>query len=191
MILSIFEGQSTPFLIAQTFGLMAFFVQLYAGQVKTGRQVMTFYGLSNLIWVGHYIFLFANLAAFINLVAAGRLLLCARVKQKYVKHVIIWSTIAMIAASFITYEAYYSLIPVMGSVVFTLSLLYRDSAVIVRIGGFVCFVSWCIHGYFTGSYVEFFANMFCVSTIIYGTLKHDFGLLKSKNTAATAPISTS
>lgn len=160
--------------LAQCFGILAFCLHMASGYQKNPGKILRLTGGSNLFWVGHYLAISSPLAAAMSLLAALRLYLCAWLPRKYVPCIVVASLILFMTVTIKTYTAPHSLLPVIGSTIFTLTLLFQDKALYIRFGNLACAILWMAHGMYTLSLIEIFSNG-CVSfSILYGIIKYEY-----------------
>ena len=189
---------SVAYLVAQTLGTIAFIFQVYSAQSRDRTTLTLFLGVSNFLWMAHYIVLGFPLAAMIAALVGCQLIVSSVVDPKYRRPIIIASIILYWIAAALTFDDYLHLLPALGSSVFSLSLLFsrsltqllpavgtsvlslsllsQNSVKVVRIGAMFSFAMWMAHGFVTGSIVEIAANGIPLAAAIYGLILYDFGL---------------
>jgi hypothetical protein len=135
------------FLWAQIIGIFAMGFGLVGWYTKSPKNMALNFTFCDLFWAAQYFLLAAPAGAFILLMCAARNACAGTFQEKNMKYVIIVFLIGALSSTIYNFQNLYDVLPIMGTTVFSLSLIKRDNrSIIARAGLFsnFCWMSYAI-----------------------------------------------
>ena len=154
----------------QVLGLMA---TLLVGltYIKNSRQKMLWIQFSSsVLFALHYWFLGAVTGALLSLLVAFRCIIYLKWEKNYL--LVIAFMVTFIISGIVTWKNCYSILPTIGSVLFSLAFWVKSPRNI-RLLSILPSCLWGIYGILTGSWGGIATEIVCLFTITYGYVKYD------------------
>lgn len=166
--------------MGQIIGIIAaIFVALsYIG--KTRSVMLNLQLCAALIFSVHYYLLSAYAGAVVNAIVAARCLVYAvQDKRAWAKsqYWLYAFMIAFLCVPFLTGGTVYSFLPVLGSIMFSISF-WLQRPVYIRLFSLIPSSLWCTYAIITSSWGGVLTEGICVIAIICGVLMHDLKIFK-------------
>ena len=125
--LEFFTNTLTGQIIAQTIGIVAMVLTILCYQLKKRSRILIMQYTGNALWVVHYFLLGSFTGLIMNALNVLRGIIYS-LDKKWAKS-IIWIFIfcaASITLGILTFQAWYSVLPIIGTVIATIALRIRD-----------------------------------------------------------------
>ena len=171
--------------IAQIIGFCGTGVTFLAYQQKKRKNIIIFTVISSSLFMMHYSLLGANTGAILNLICALRGIVFANSDKKWAKSKI-WLAafiIINIICAVVTWSVWYSVLPLAGMLLSTVSFWLKDETKIrlVTLPSSPC---WLVYNALCGSVAGVITECFITSSIIIAIVRYDIlknGKRVSKN----------
>lgn len=151
-------------MIIQLIGFLAFVFLFISYFVKNKDNILLFQFISYIIFSFHYLLLGAFTGAAMEIGCAGSSILSfEKVKNKKL-YTIIFIILYLIIGIF-TYDAIYSIIPIISNIIMVYALFYGDEFK-VRLAGVINSIGWMLYSFFVHSYSTFICNIILLIYII-------------------------
>lgn len=161
--------------IAQFIGFIAMALMILSFQKKTRREILMMQLVSEIFWVVHYGMIGAYTGMALNILGVVRCYVYAErenkkgVNKSYVPFIFFFGSILMSLAS---WEGPRSLLP-MAAVCITSFVLWFEKAHIVRVLSYPGCTCWLIFNLLSGSWAGVITEVFNLSSITVGIVRHD------------------
>lgn len=158
-------------MLIQIIGLIAT-ILVAITYIKNSRFTMLWLQFSaSIMFAAHYWLLGAVTGALLSLLVAVRCLVYWKWDKN--KILIVAFMVAFGASGIVTWQNNYSILPVLGSALFSLAF-WVQSPKNIRLLSIIPSLLWGIYGILTGSWGGIATEILCLSSIAAGYFKHDF-----------------
>ena len=161
------------FLMAQAFGALALFVNIYAMQIEKSRNIilaMVPVGVLNTI---QFLLLGAWPAAIYCALSSSKDLCLFFVKDKWVVYLIATFLIVVIGFGVYSFDRFYDLFPVLSGIIVNLSLIFRDNRSVVMRATILFHMIWFLYNCTVGAYVGAFSSIIILCSVLVGMFKYE------------------
>ena len=148
--------------LAQIVGIIAIIFWVFSIQNKKQYKILFFQFLANFTYIIQYVMLNALGAASMNFISAIRSFIFYRKRknnQDISKNYLIFFIVLIVLLGIITYQNYLSLIPIIITIFYTISVYLKD-AKWIRVTILVAAVVWIYYNYSVGAYICIIGNIF-------------------------------
>lgn len=161
------------FLLAQIIGFIAMAVGMIAWQVKKSRLISFNLGVSDSLWAIQYLLLNAHTGAFLLVGAALRNFCAAYFNKKGMKFVVALYLGFAIIISLMNHKELYDLLPLIGTVFFSLSLLQPDNRELIARASIISNLCWTSYAFFSLSYLGVLYGVILGTSKFIGMARHE------------------
>ncbi len=169
-------------LLAQFIGVIAFLFFVFSIQQKDKKNILKFQLIANTCYAIQYFLLNILTAGLMNIVSLVRLGLFYyydKKKKTCPKGILIALIILLILIGIISYDGIISLVPIIITILYTLST-YQNNLLIIRWVFVVCGFIWFIFNYSVGAYTAIVGNVFEVVSGLIAIQRIEKRLFKKK-----------
>lgn len=159
---------------AQIVGFIALLSAIAVFQSNDRKKMLYIQLLTALLFAVHYGLLGAWTGVAMNLIGGARNYIFIRTRRQIWLYVVI---ITFIAASIVTWQSAYSVLPLVGMVSGTIAF-WMSSSSKIRYLALLSPPVWFIYNFLVGSYAGLLAEMFIFASIIVGIQRFDRSLVK-------------
>jgi hypothetical protein len=162
-------------IIAQGIGFIAFLFVVLSFQKNKRYKILLFIGIAQILFTIHFGLLGAWTAAIINLIASTRTFIFNLKGQKkwadkkiffYLFTLLFW------VAGIMTWEGFYSLFPIVGVTLGTISL-WMEHPRQIRFINLFPHPFWFTYNFIVGSYPGMITEVFVFTSVVIGILRFD------------------
>lgn len=160
-------------ILAQIAGVFAIFFWVTSIQKKEQYKILFSQILANIMYIIQYVILGTYIAAAMNFTSAVRCFVFYEKRKQNKDISIIWLfmfLILIILFAIFTYDNYLSLIPVILTLLYTISSWMKDSKWI-RIVFLIAGIIWIYYNYSVGAYVSIVGNILEIVSAIVAIIK--------------------
>ncbi len=164
------------FIAAQIFGILVIISNVLAMQMKKKKQIISMFILANLFSAINFILLqsysgaiicsFAIIQNFINKLYENR-------KQNVPKPLIGIYIVISILCGLITYQNYTDILPIMCSILYTITIIQNKESNIRRIS-LINIVLWIIYDFISMAYTAGISDIFMTISTLVGIYRLDY-----------------
>lgn len=168
----------------QLIGVIALIFWVISIQTKNKTKLLKFQNIANLFYAIQYVFLGAFSATGMNCISMLKgitFLKNEKMKKQSSKRQLAIFSILIIAIGIITFQSWYSIIPIVITLAYTYST-WQKNATIIRITFLVAAIGWIVFNTIVGAYSPLIGNLIEVASGIIAIIKFDI-LKKEKNCA--------
>lgn len=158
----------TYFIIAQLFAVMGTTVNLIAPQFKSERHVLLMLIPDGILWSIHYAMMGGLTGACVALVNLMRNTTCLFMPKRYHMIAVVMACSFMIVVGFLTWDQWYSALPVIASFFGATAVLYQKQFLLVRTCLIVSTSSWMAYEIAIGAYLAAFTSLFIITSGLIG-----------------------
>ncbi len=165
------RGMFTP---AGLVGVVALVAAIVSFQQNVPKKMVVCQLIANCLFVVHFFMLGAVVGAAINLMSALRSLIYSQTDKKWAMHPA-WTAVFVIISILIAvflWEGWVSMLPVFGSLCYTLSFRMKTSKM-VRLLSFPSSPCWIIYNAVRGSIPGIITELYIIISILIGMLRFD------------------
>lgn len=170
-LIDYFKGLLTP---AGLVGVAALIVALTSFQMNVPKKMVLCQLVSSTLFTIHFFMLEAVVGAAINIMSAVRSLIYAQTDKKWAMHpawTLVFVMISILIAIF-CWEGAISILPVLGSVFYTLSFRMKTSKM-VRLVSLPSSPCWIVYNAINGSIPGIITECYVICSILVGMIRHD------------------
>lgn len=161
------------FLWAQGLGLIAMAIGLCAWQMKNPKKIMLTLAGSDGIWAIQYLLLGAHTGGALLIGTFIRNSCSAFLSAQKMKYVLVGYLCLAIGITIFTYKAWFDILPFIGTLIFSLSLLKKDQRSIVARASIIGNISWTTYALLSHSYLGAFYGLFIMVSSLIGMYRHE------------------
>lgn len=170
------------FLIAQSFGILVIIANVISMQMKSKKQIIFMFILANLFSAINFVLLNSYSGAIICVFAIIQTLinkLFDRNNKKVPKIIIILYIVISIALGIITFERFIDILPIICSILYTLSII-QDKEKNIRKITFFNIVLWIVYDITCKAYTASISDALMTISTIIGIYRFDYKKEKIK-----------
>lgn len=150
----------SSFMVAQLIGALAMAIGVSAWYLKETKKMAFCFACTDILWAIQYFLLGAPIGGLILLKCAVRNGFASYLKEENMKYVIFVFLFLVLIITCFNFKTIHDLLPFIGTVVFSLSLLKRDNRSIMARAGLFSNLCWTAYALFS----------FAIPAIIYGLI---------------------
>ncbi len=168
------------FVIVQAIGVIAMTLTILCYQFKKRSHILIMQYTGNALWCAHYLLLGGYTGLALNLMAVARGIIYS-LDYKWAKS-FIWAGVfsaITIASCFLTYEAWYSILPTVGTVIATIGLRISDENLLRKLV-LIAQPPWLAYNLIISSYPGAIATSFTIVSLVVALVRYG-GFKRIKN----------
>lgn len=132
----------------QLIAIIGFLIYLFSFYNKDFKRILIFQIGSNVFYAIHYVLLGGYSGAILSLFSILRNLLVFKDKYKNLKFILL--SLSYIVVGFFTYTKFCSILPVIGMIIYTFTLIYKPK--FIKEGSMLSASFWLVYNIFVYSY---------------------------------------
>ena len=161
---------------ATALGLCAVALFVFSYQLKTRRSIILVNALSRVLYVAQYILLGAFDGALLDVTAFFVSLLCGQTERGFVKKhyvlAIVLANLAIVGVGMLSYQNFFSLLPILGVIFETLALWLKKESHI-RVASLLGAPFWLIYNWHSTAYGSMIGNIITLVSLSVAILRYD------------------
>lgn len=166
---------------AQVLGLLALVFIILCIQQKTKEKLLKLQLVGNVFYAIQYLLLMAWSATCMSGISFFRSLIFHHDTEKGIKtniFVLVLFMIIIMIFAFLTFDGYYSLIPVIITLMYTYAI-WQNNMTILRIISIIIALCWIVYNFIVGAYTAIIGSIFELASAVIALIRFD---QKNKNT---------
>lgn len=169
-------------IVIQALGGIALIFWALSIQNKSKKKILRLQNIANAFYGIEYVFLGAYSAVGMSIVSVIRGIIFysnEKNKKENSKILVIVISIVIIILGILTYNQWYSVIPIIITLIYTIST-YQKNTRMIRIGYLIAAIGWIFYNYIVGAYVPMVGNIIEIISASIAIVKFDIKKFEEK-----------